>query len=182
MTPRRLAAAAAVAAASLAFTACTSPAPAAPDAERSTTPPPVVEASPTPTPSSTPTPDPWVGFYDEFAEEIKAESAVQFWGSFGDPGAVAVADHRDLTLAAGTHQVIVECVGPALVTVTLSAIAPGDGSTLAEPSETYDLECPGGVVLELTTTDPGLAAVLDSHGEAGAFLVRMDPGTTDLAG
>lgn len=118
--------------------------------------------------------DDWVTHFAEFAARDEAAATTRFWGSFGDPGTVAASDTRDATLPAGEHLVIVDCGGPQQVTITLSGLD-DEGSELAEPSETYELECPGGVALDLTTARPGIAVLVDPHGEAGAYMVRIDP-------
>lgn len=118
--------------------------------------------------------DDWVTHFAEFAARDEAAATTRFWGSFGGPGTVAASDTRDATLPAGEHLVIVDCGGPQQVTITLSGLD-DEGSEPAEPSETYELECPGGVALDLTTARPGIAVLVDPHGEAGAYMVRIDP-------
>jgi hypothetical protein len=118
--------------------------------------------------------DDWVTHFAEFAARDEAAATTRFWGSFGDPGTVAASDTRDATLPAGEHLVIVDCGGPQQVTITLSGLD-DEGSEPAEPSETYELECPGGVALDLTTARPGIAVLVDPHGEPGAYMVRIDP-------
>jgi len=118
--------------------------------------------------------DEWATHFADFAARDDAAATTRFWGSFGDPGAVAVSDSRDATLPAGEHLVIGDCGGPQQVTITLSGLD-DEGSEFAEPSETYELECPGGVALDLTTERPGIPVRVDPHGGAGACMVRIDP-------
>ncbi len=165
MTPRRLPL---VLASAMVLVGCAAPTP-------ETLPTPVFAATPPASDDGSERPaDEWATYFAEFAAQEVAAATTRFWGSFGDPGEVAVQDSRDLTAAAGDHQVIVDCGGPQRVTITLSGLD-DDGADLAEPSETYELECPGAVALDLTTERPGIAVLVDPHGEQGAYMVRIDP-------
>ncbi|QAY60586.1 hypothetical protein ET475_11690 [Microbacterium protaetiae] len=127
---------------------------------------------------SDPSADPWEGYYDDQMQNQPAPALLSFGGSFGPPDAVSVAQTTDVSMSAGHHLVQVQCDGPRSLAVTLAAIADdGDDTEVSEgePAETTLINCPVIALLELTTTQPGLVVRLDSRGEPGGFVVRVDP-------
>ena len=99
------------------------------------------------------------------------------YGSFGPPGSVAPAQMAGQGLESGDHLVQLECVGVETIDMTLAAVVAGDdGEPLeGEQLDTTSVECPSVYLLQVVTTEPGLLVRLDSHGEPGGFLVRVDP-------
>jgi hypothetical protein len=160
---RRSTAAAAVALATMALTACISTADEV--APEETPPPPASSAPAEPTPTMTP--DPWAGYFDEQAQNGATEYEAQFWGSFGDVGAVAPSGNRDERLPAGAYTVDVSCAGEADILVSATDL---EGTDLTEPTT---MTCPMSTVLGVTTAAGGLEVTLDPQGDTGAFLVRI---------
>lgn len=161
----RSTAAAAVALTAIALTACISTADeVAPEA---TAPPPPASSAPV-EPTPTTTPDPWAGYFDEQAQDGATEYEVQFWGSFGDVGAVAPSGNRDERLPAGDYTIDVSCAGEAEILVSATDL---ENTDLTEPTT---MTCPMSTILGVTTTADGLEVTLDPQGDTGAFLVRID--------
>ncbi|WJL94790.1 hypothetical protein QSU92_12530 [Microbacterium sp. ET2] len=127
----------------------------------------------TPTPSATasaspsPTPDPWAGHFDEQARAESTQFQAQFWGSFGDPGGVAVVRNEDQRLPAGAYDIEIECAGAPSLDAAISDLA---GGALVEP---LSLTCPSSATVPVALSEPGATFVLDSRGEVGAYLIRI---------
>jgi len=128
-------------------------------------------------PAPDPSGDAWVDYFDIDDGGIVGGAASSSAGSFGPPGQIIIMSNADLAIPAGYHTVEVSCAGAPLVTVTLAGVSEATG--MAEPSDpsgTTDIDCPVSALLEISLDTPGLFVTLDSHGEPGAFLVRVDPG------
>jgi hypothetical protein len=117
--------------------------------------------------------DPWAGYFDDRAADPSQQAVARAWGTLGAEGEVAAHEDRYESLAAGAHIVAFECAGAPSVTVTAAPLS--DVGTSPAGAVTYELACPGGVTLPITTDTEGLALSVDSHGEPGAYLVRVDP-------
>lgn len=117
--------------------------------------------------------DPWAGYFDD---DLRNPAASGFAGSFGASGAATAAESLDDALPPGRHVVEVTCTGEATVTVTLSTAEASGAGVARTHHQTTDVQCPASALLELTTEQPGLSIRLTSHGGAGAYLVRTDPG------
>ncbi|MEQ6896943.1 hypothetical protein [Microbacterium sp. KR10-403] len=142
-----------------------------------------VAQAPSAAPSvATPAPDPsgdaWVDYFDIDDGGIVGGARSSNAGSFGPPGQTYTVSNADLTVLAGHHTVEISCAGAPVVTVTLAPVSDVDDTAMAsEPASTTDIDCPVSALLEVTLANPGLFVTLDSHGEPGGFLVRIDPGS-----
>jgi hypothetical protein len=139
-------------------------------------------AAPAPTASPSSTIDPWAGHYDERMRNRNSTEAMAMYGSFGAPGSVSPRQVTNLGLEPGDHFVQFECVGLATVDVALSTPAADGDAAIGEGEQldTIPVECPAVLYITVTTHDPGLVVGVDSHGEPGAFLVRVDPSDVSI--
>ena len=145
---------------------CTPPGDTAPEQPAPTTPAVATPATPA---SAAATPDPWIGHFEDEARANQMEVPTQFWGSFGDVGAVAVNRSENQTLEPGGYAVAVQCDGPDQLAVTIET---SGGTRLAEPAT---VACPATTTLPVELTERGMVVLLDSDGEAGAYLIGISP-------
>ncbi|QLD12295.1 hypothetical protein [Microbacterium oleivorans] len=146
--------------------ACTPQGDLAPEQPAPTSGPVATPAAPS---SAAVTPDPWAGYFDEEARANQREVPTQFWGSFGDVGGVAVNRSENQTLEPGGYAVTVRCEGPDGLTVTVETSA---GTRLGDP---VAVACPAATTLPVDLTERGLVVMLDSGGQAGAYLIGISP-------
>ncbi|WEG07930.1 hypothetical protein PU630_11845 [Microbacterium horticulturae] len=120
--------------------------------------------------------DPWQGYFDGTGD---GDATSSYWGSFGPPGGVVTVGDTDESAKAGHHFVVVSCAGAITLTVTMSSVTSvmsADGKAFETgPATAHDIDCPVTALLDITTDSPGLSVHLDSHGQPGAFDVRIDP-------
>lgn len=129
-------------------------------------------ASPSePAPSGTP--DPWAGHFDDRAENEQQEYLAQFYGIFGDPGAAAPVKSVAEFLDPGSYTVMLECAGAPRVEASL-ATPDGDAGTDEIIAGPWQLACPAAVTTTVELASPGLAVLLDSGADSGAYLVQID--------
>ena len=113
------------------------------------------------------TDDPWAHHFDAEAKGRSDSSYGSSWGSFGLEGSVSPVGNGYGSVPVGQHSVVIECVGPAQVVVTMTTTGATAGAS------TQNVACPGTANLSYTTTGEGLDITLDSHGEQGAWLVDV---------
>ena len=113
------------------------------------------------------TDDPWAHNFDAEAKGRTDSPYGPSWGSFGLEGSVSPVGNGYGSVPAGQHSVVVECVGPAQLVVTMMTTGATAGAS------TQNIVCPGTANLSYTTTGEGLDITMDSHGEQGAWLVDV---------
>jgi hypothetical protein len=122
--------------------------------------------------------DPWEGYFDDAMADPAQQSAMSIYGTFGPRDAVQVASGTDESTPAGHHTVELTCVGPAVVTVTAWPIRSDGGVAGRDIGAVWtDAACPATATIEIDTTHDGLGISADSHGQQGAFVLRVDPGS-----
>jgi hypothetical protein len=122
----------------------------------------IVQIDPEPTYS-----DPWIHHFDDEAATHTDSAEGVAWGSFGTPGRTSPIGNTFGSAAAGEHRIIVQCAGPANVTVT---VAPADSP---QGGKTKELPCSAAVTFQFTTTSVGIDVTMDSHGAVGAWLMDV---------